>query len=131
MDYLRPSILKQVISIALVLVFLLPNCSKVWVLIDFKINQDFIAEVLCINKEKTITICNGRCYLAEQLQKQEEHEEQQAPQQEKVETLFVEAFFNNTTTCWIPVKKPSDLDHYTFFYTANHLDRIFKPPQFS
>lgn len=33
------------------------------VLTYFQINRDYIAEVLCINKEKPITMCNGQCFL--------------------------------------------------------------------
>ena len=62
---------------------MLPNLTKIGILIDFKINQDFIAEVLCINREKPMTMCNGKCYMSEQLKKVEEQEEKQATNNKK------------------------------------------------
>ncbi len=69
---------------------MLPNLTQIGILIDFKINQDFIAEVLCINKEKPMSTCNGKCYLSEQLKKAEEQEEKQAPtnKKERLEVLY-------------------------------------------
>jgi hypothetical protein len=29
----------------------------------FHLNREYIAEVLCINKEKPITLCHGQCFL--------------------------------------------------------------------
>ena len=53
----------------MIVALMLPYLAKVAILIDYKINQDFIAEVLCINKEKSMTLCKGKCYLVDQLQK--------------------------------------------------------------
>lgn len=33
----------------------------------FTLNRDYIAEVLCVNKEKPITVCNGQCFLERNL----------------------------------------------------------------
>ncbi|MDW3194364.1 MAG: hypothetical protein R8G66_18455 [Cytophagales bacterium] len=33
------------------------------VYLDFEMRRDFIAEVLCINRDKPITTCGGVCYL--------------------------------------------------------------------
>jgi hypothetical protein len=41
---------------------------KLGVMTYFQINRDFIAEVLCINKEKPATSCNGQCFLKQKLQ---------------------------------------------------------------
>ena len=62
---------------------MLPNLTKIGVLIDFKINQDFIAEALCINKSEPMTVCSGQCYLSEQLKKTKEQEEKRVPTSNK------------------------------------------------
>ncbi len=71
---------------------MLPILTKIGILIDFGINQDFIAEMLCVNKDKPNTTCNGKCYLSEQLKKVEEQKEKQAPnpnpKEEKLEVLY-------------------------------------------
>ena len=67
-----------------------PSLTKIGILIDFKINQDFIAEVLCIKKDEPKSTCNGKCYLSEQLKKAEDQEEKQAPtvKKENLQVLY-------------------------------------------
>ena len=69
---------------------LLPNLTKIGILVNFKINQDFIAEVLCVDREKPMSICKGKCYLSERLKEAEEQEEKQAPtsKKERLEVLY-------------------------------------------
>ena len=63
--------MKRPLSILLLIVFLLPQFAKVGIFISFKANQDFIAKVLCINKDKPELQCNGKCHLAKELNKTE------------------------------------------------------------
>ncbi|GAB5476083.1 MAG: hypothetical protein Mars2KO_41820 [Maribacter sp.] len=51
---------------------------SVW--IDFLANNDYIKEVLCINKERPKLRCQGKCYLVQQLQEQQSQQEQELPQ---------------------------------------------------
>jgi len=69
---------------------MLPSLTKTGILIDFKINQDFITEAFCINREKPMTTCNGKCYLSKKLKKAEEQEEKQVPisQKERLEVVY-------------------------------------------
>lgn len=39
-------------------------------LIAFESNREYIAEVLCINKEEPTSSCNGKCHLAEMMGKE-------------------------------------------------------------
>lgn len=40
--------------------------------VEYILNQDYIAEVLCINKGKPELQCNGKCHLVKQIEKQQE-----------------------------------------------------------
>lgn len=40
--------------------------------VEYILNQDYIAEFLCINKEKPELQCHGKCHLVKQLEKQQE-----------------------------------------------------------
>jgi hypothetical protein len=62
---------------------LLPSLTTIGILIDFKINQDYIAKFLCINREKPMSTCNGKCYLTKQLKKAEEQEKNKHLQTKK------------------------------------------------
>lgn len=44
-------------------------------IIEYTLNQDYIATFLCINKDKPELQCNGKCHLAKELQKLEKEEE--------------------------------------------------------
>lgn len=113
---------------------MLPNLSKIGILIDFKINQDFIAEVFCINREKPMSTCNGKCYLSKQLKKAEEQEEKQAPNsnKERLEVIYyysVSSFnFLFYTDCFASKLKPAWVDK---FYSSGYIANIFRPPTFN
>lgn len=42
--------------------------------VEYVINYDYIAKVLCINKEKVEMDCNGKCYVMKQLKQQQEED---------------------------------------------------------
>ncbi len=48
-------------------------------LFEYVVNQDYIAEFLCINKEKPELSCNGKCYLMQKLNEQNEEKRQNLP----------------------------------------------------
>lgn len=118
----------------MIIAVMLPNLSKIGILIGFKINQDFIAEVLCINREKPMTMCNGKCYLSEQLKKAEEQEEKQTPanKKERLEVVYYYAKssfdFLFYTNCLASKLNPACVDE---FYTSFFIDDIFRPPKFN
>ncbi|WP_431123365.1 hypothetical protein [Flagellimonas flava] len=47
-----------------------------WPVVEYVANYDYIVTVLCENKEKPQLQCNGKCYLAKQLEKSAEQDEQ-------------------------------------------------------
>lgn len=77
-------------AIFLVLIFLVSQLSTVWIIVDFKVHQEFIAEVLCINKDEPTVLCSGKCYLNEELKKAEEKQQQDLPNtsREKLATVL-------------------------------------------
>jgi hypothetical protein len=58
---------------------------------NYYLNKDYIAKVLCINREKPKMHCNGKCYLAKKL-KEQERQEQQSPNP-KLEKLDIQLYF--------------------------------------
>jgi hypothetical protein len=64
--------MRSILSAFMILIFLSPILVKVGIFVDFKVHQDFIAKVLCINKDKPMSNCNGKCILAQKLKKAEE-----------------------------------------------------------
>ncbi len=116
----------------MVTALMLPLLTKVGILIDFKINQDFIAKVLCINREKPKSTCHGQCYLSEQLKKTEEQEEKQAPTNKKQQIEIV-YFCSASLFDLLPSKinfagkiNPACIDK---FFTSFFIAAIFHPPK--
>ena len=86
--------LKYLLTILLILVVALQTFSKWLVILEYKINENYIAKNLCENRKNAVSCCRGKCYLAKQLTKDEN--QQQSPfkggQREKAEVFW---FFQN------------------------------------
>ncbi|MNS24589.1 hypothetical protein D3C72_564420 [compost metagenome] len=65
--------MKKGILCLLFLATLLQAFSKVVIYIDFKLNENYIAQTLCENKARPQLHCNGKCQLSKQLKKDEEN----------------------------------------------------------
>lgn len=58
---------------------------------EFYLNRSYIAENLCVNKDKPMMHCNGNCYLSKKLKAQQK-QDQEAPVS-KSQTFDVMPFF--------------------------------------
>ena len=99
------------------------------VYIDFKLNQEYIATVLCINRDKPEMQCNGHCVLMQKMneaQDQTSQEENQAPEKLVLET-FCEAIFEFHTLTRL-FDKEADSSYYQILPTS-FLSAVFHPPQ--
>ena len=68
--------LKGFTTILLFTIIFLQTFSSFVIRADYFFNKSYIARVLCINKEKPQTHCNGKCYLTKQLNQQEKQDQQ-------------------------------------------------------
>jgi len=57
----------RVKAIILLLIFSLSLLKPFTPYLEYYLNYDYITEVLCINKNEPITVCDGKCFLADQL----------------------------------------------------------------
>lgn len=69
--------LKRFTCFVLLFILLLAQFSKVFVYAGFELNQQYIAAVLCENKDKPELHCNGKCYLMKKLKQAEDKEKKQ------------------------------------------------------
>lgn len=117
----------------MILAIIFPNLIKVGIIVDFLVNQEFIAKVLCINKEVVTSSCNGKCYLKAQLKEAEKQEEQKAPTSKKAPIEILQFY---------PVSSV-DSEAYVFgvlnklnvtidskVLTDSFLSHTFRPPKF-
>ena len=124
--------MNRVITILLLVVMLIQAFSKVFIVLDYQANKNYIAEFLCVNKNKPELHCEGHCYLKKELKKAEQAENQSASQNQKLKfdfTLYCQNLFNINLT-------PHSLEAavHAPFLTAAATSRptaIFHPPSFT
>lgn len=125
--------MKRILSILLALVILLQPFSKVWIVCSFKANQDYIAKVMCINRDKPELHCNGKCVLMQRIQAEERKQEKDRSQKglEQKEMLYCSMHADG------PLERPAVWGRQpkkTFYYprpfTTSFVRGIFHPPDF-
>ncbi len=99
--------------------------------LDFEVRRMYIENALCINRDKPITMCHGKCYLDEQLdkaQKQQEEQDKATPieiafffkEHEPLSSYLSNRFLISNTPCGIFIENRKD--SLLFF-------GIFHPPR--
>jgi hypothetical protein len=109
--------LKQLLSIALLILLSFSIFLKLGIVINWKINQDVIAKNLCENIDKPKMCCKGKCQLKKQLQKVDsESQQDKKSTEEKLKTTAVDLFCTENP---FHVVKKMDLASSSSFFAAN------------
>lgn len=58
----------QISSIIVALLFIYATNFQGFLLLNYHLNQEEITALFCINKDKPVMQCNGKCHLAQQLE---------------------------------------------------------------
>ncbi len=74
-------------SVILVCSILSFQFSELLVLASFKMNQDYIAKNLCIEKDVEGSTCQGCCQLKKKMHEQQEQKKELPPQQTEKQTI--------------------------------------------
>lgn len=61
------SFIRNIALWILVLITILNTLLVPLIYVDFEIRKDYISKILCIEREKPITVCGGSCYLKDRL----------------------------------------------------------------
>jgi len=124
---------RQTVSIFLLLLMGVQPLTKVGLFVSFILNQETIANTLCIQKEVNDNACQGKCHLAKQLKQAEEQEQKNnsGSQKKQEESLYYLSwavvpvlFF---TVGYISSEKVYPVPNYML---SSYLATIFQPPQF-
>ncbi|MBW8201006.1 hypothetical protein [Flagellimonas abyssi] len=67
------------LPIVFTLLYIMAMLRPVMPVFEYMVNQDYIAEYLCVNKDKPMLNCNGKCYLAKMLQEEQDEKRQNLP----------------------------------------------------
>jgi hypothetical protein len=102
--------------------------SKSIALLDYQLNEKYIASTLCENRGKPACCCHGKCFLKKQLQKDEETGKNKLPfTRDKFESSL---FWQETSRNFLQI--PGLEKNFSDFYLPRHynsfLSPVFHPP---
>jgi hypothetical protein len=102
------------------------------VFVAFKIQQDYIVNNLCVQKDEVVNTCNGSCVLTNQLKEVEanqENSEYPANSKTRISLDFVAVKNSSSINIFYRVKKRGSVyDELAIHQTT--LGEVFHPPQF-
>lgn len=88
--------MRRFLSIGLLWIVALNAMSLSVVQLSFELNRDYIAEFLCIEREKEISVCRGTCFLKDKLKEAEEQQEQNQMSHGVFAVFFTPSYWENT-----------------------------------
>lgn len=128
--YFKVVQMKRVVPLILLFFFSFLVFRPAIPLVEYCLQKDYIAKVLCINKEKPQLKCNGKCHLSKQLQAETE-ETADSPfsagsekEQKQISEFIVAGFSLNTGFSDSHV--PLSIFHNLYTYSFSLF--VFHPP---
>jgi len=120
---------KSVFAYLLTALVLLQTFSRELLVVDFTLNQATITARFCVNKARPRLHCDGKCYFAKQLKKQEERESKSAgPLKERLEMLAAPFNTWQPQTERVAVRVAPRYVRLTVGTYAAPLGTLFRPP---
>ena len=121
---------KKMLLILSLLVFIKPVVP----VFEYVINYEYIAKVLCINKDKPEMQCNGKCHLMQELAKTSEKELPLTPTKKHVvtetEVLFYQELESFAFDVFFNESRLHITSNYFNFYQLLKSSGTFHPPCF-
>lgn len=101
---------------------------------DYELRKDFIIKNYCVNKNRPEMHCDGKCYLAKQIQKAEQEDEKQATNNFINKLLSLEVIQNTNLFDSYFQKTPFEEKTATNYFYKNNLPHLhtfsfFHPPR--
>lgn len=99
----------------------------------WKINQKYIAERLCENRDKPEMHCKGKCYLVKHLKKTEEKNDSNIPNQilklKSVDYFLTHCRVYNLSVCFDFYKNKNPSLYFSSL-SIGYQNSLFQPPEF-
>ncbi len=97
--------------------------------VTFKINQNYIIEVLCINRDKPEMKCHGQCQLTKRI-KEEEKKEREKPVNNNEKNI---TYFPGNIYAWLFIPRNIDTKQYPkliiLLIPLSFITEVFHPPK--
>jgi hypothetical protein len=98
------------------------------IFVSFKLNQDYIAKNLCVEKDVEGSTCKGCCQLKKKLNEQQEQKKELPPLPDNKQNINL---FTATFRCIIQRMESKKLIHFEYInnyaFSINH--PVFHPPK--
>lgn len=123
--------MKNALIVLLLIATLLPIVSPWGTIAYYHANRDYIARVLCENRDKPQLHCDGQCYLAKQLKAQQDKQDKETT--ERVQNSPVLQLFCNEQPAFTftqnaaAIRESSAFTYLLTTYSAP-LSPVFQPP---
>jgi hypothetical protein len=121
---------QKYVSLIIVTVMIVTVMANPMTYLKFKLNQEYIAKVLCVNKSKPQLKCNGHCYLAKQLKKAQQEEESA---KKMLEEMGAFELFCDALSVDLPLSSyfivVIDYNRMIHFSVQDHFFELIQPPR--
>ena len=124
--------LKRITIWLLIFAVFIANFSTAFVYLGFKLNQQYIAQHLCVNRYKPSIHCNGHCYFMQKIKQAEDNEKKQTAKNSSVRleiSFFQEPFRVSFLEPVLLENHKIRFSNFNYQYTSHYLDSIFRPPK--
>lgn len=124
---------KRHVALFLLLLVSFKTLVVPFVYLDFELRKEYIISNLCENRFKPQLHCDGKCYLAKQLQKvAEDNARQETQKQSDTVKKMLQEVFEEINVAILPVPQIVQLDvtfpHPRSLFSAFFLKALIKPP---
>jgi hypothetical protein len=121
----------QVLSIFFYLLYLLAMVRPLVPIMEYYANYDYIATVLCENKDKPYLECNGKCYLQKQLKEvnHDNHEHKSTIPQINFDDYPISPLDQFSYQLKVFKELNSEKSYYVNYTSQDFFKSVFKPPQ--
>lgn len=106
--------LRQITSLVLLTAVLMQSLGSLCVVISFEVNRDYIAQSLCVNRNRPELNCKGQCFLMKNLKAKIQHSEEQEKQ-------TLQQLLDETLTLFYPKNILITFDNQHFKHLENHI----------
>jgi hypothetical protein len=104
---------------------LLQNFNQFVIMLEYKINFSYVANVLCENRDKPEMHCNGKCHLRKQLEKDQQQERNSTSAKEQV--VFIDDLITFNFESLAPFTRVTAFYQHPALHNPSF--SFFRPPQ--
>ena len=124
--------MRSFIASLLLFAIMLPTLSPWGTVAYFHVNRNYIARVLCENRDRPQLNCNGKCYLAKKLKQQQDKKDKETT--ERVSNTAVAHLFCLTVShfLFVPdcfIQKAKVVFGYLISIYSSPVSGLLRPPQ--